>query len=100
MTTELPPLPDSAAMTTEDLADGFYENPLECPLARALKRAGVTMGAPGYAVSNCGMIFYHNEDGSRIFAGQYRYGGGELFGVHNLRTGVLILDTSQMKEPA
>ncbi len=85
-------LPKELTLIKEDL-DGEYGNNLDCPLARALKRAGVPVDNKGYRVSGCGEIVvgipgkhvgeYLWEDGTRFCKVTLRTG----FDLNTLRTG-------------
>ncbi len=78
-------LPKELMMTKEDLA-GNYDDPLDCPLARALKRAGVPINrTDGYSVG--GTFILRSGWGT---AGFYAWDTGEKFRPNTLREGKLI----------
>lgn len=80
-------LPKELTIIEEDL-EGSYENILDCPLARALKRAGVTINADeGCIVAGWGRVFapMHENDG------EYVWEDGTEFNCGTLRTGKLVL---------
>ncbi len=81
-------LPKELTITEEDLA-GDYADHLDCPLARALKRAGVTLSLEnGYAVG--GTFILRNGLGEPGTAGFYAWDTGETFCPNTLREGKLI----------
>ncbi len=82
-------LPKELTITKEDLA-GDYADTLDCPLARALKRAGVTLSYEnGYSVAGTG-ITCHHLDGIRKRVGFYAWDTGQPFLPLSLREGKLI----------
>ena len=90
-------LPDRVELIDEDL-EGEYSSNSDCPLARALKREGVPIGAgPGpdsdyYLVIDEGNIIKGRSSLSPV-EGQYRYDDGAPFCCDTLRTGILVLDS-------
>jgi len=75
-------LPAELTIVLEDLG-GLYANGLACPIACALKRAGIE----GDIVFGCGNVGF-----SRKREGNYAWADGEMFSArtHN-RTGKLVL---------
>ncbi len=81
-------LPKELTIIQEDLG-GSYTDCLDCPLARALKHAGVPVDAgEGYIVCSYGEVIVglHSEH-----AGQYVWENGESFGSATIGTGRLVL---------
>jgi len=81
-------LPKKLTIIEEDFG-GEYVDCLDCPLARALKRAGVPVNAgEGYLVSSDGEIVsgVHADH-----AGQYAWEDGTQFSSATLGTGTLVL---------
>jgi len=74
-------LPQEVTILEEDL-EGEYTNITNCPLARALKRAGMTM-----SVNARGYVY---KDG---VVAQYKWEDGRTFCYETLGTGKLVLDT-------
>ncbi len=81
-------LPKELTIIQEDLG-GSYMDCLDCPLARALKRAGVPVDrGEGYLVSSEGEIVV----GPGVnHAGHYEWEDGTRFGSATLGTGRLVL---------
>lgn len=81
-------LPKELMIVDTDL-DGSYASNLDCPLARALKRAGVPVDAgEGYMVSGFGEII-GGLPGKH--AGLYEWEDGTQFNGSTLGTGRLVL---------
>ena len=70
-------LPQELTITIDDLAGKYLDN-LDCPLARALKRAGIPLSyEDGYSVGGTEIV-YHPDHKS---VGFYEWDNGEPFGV-------------------
>lgn len=79
-------LPKELMITVTDL-DGSYGDCLDCPLARALKRASIPVNAKEYAVSAFGRIVNLYME----CEGQYEWEDGTQFNSGTLKTGRLVL---------
>lgn len=84
-------LPQELTITKDDLAGAYLDN-FDCPLARALKRAGVPIGFKdaGYTVGGTEII-YHQDDSPPELVGFYKWDTGKPFRVLRERRLVYIL---------
>ena len=73
-------LPQELTITKDDLAGAEYRDNLDCPLARALKRAGVPISFEyGYTVGGTGIL--RHQDCQSEQAGFYAWDTGKPFGI-------------------